>query len=336
MTPVGKILRREIEPDGPGAAVLVVEPGGAVHQHGYSLADVANGVQVTPRTVFDLASVSKQFTAVATLILAERGALALDDDIRLFLPELPAYDPRRPIRLNDLLRHTSGLPDYSAVWRGAAKEKRLTNDRFLGRLAGHPLDFATGSRAEYSNSNYVLLAVVIGRVSGQPFARFMHEEVFGPLGMKDSVIHDRPGLPIPRRARGYKRTKSGKVRPSDIPIVLTGHSHQFSSLRDMARWEAALRGHALVKPETLALAFTPGTLHDDEGHSYGLGWYEEQVGGRPAWVHSGGWYGFSSYACRFLAEGLAVTVLSNDESLGVVTLGERVAERFLPGGRAGR
>jgi CubicO group peptidase (beta-lactamase class C family) len=329
MTALGKLLRKEIDPNGPGAAVLVVERAQVSFQKCYGLADLENRVPITPRTVFDLASVSKQFTAMAILILAERGLLSFADDVRDFLPKLPVDNSRRPILLTDLLRHTSGLPDYSSIWRGAKKETRLTNARYLGQLFRHPLDFPTGSRAEYSNSNYVVLAVVIERVSRKPFARFMQEEIFKPLGMKNSFIHDCHGLGGPRRARGYKRTKTGKVRPSDIPIILVGHSHLFSTLQDMARWEIGLQKSFLVSPPGLDQAFTAGRLDDGTQHGYGFGWYMETVARRQAWAHSGEWYGFSSYVCRFLSKGLTVVILSNDESLDAETLGGRIAKLFL-------
>lgn len=324
-----RIMTGYVQPDQPGAAVLVVAGGRVVHRKAYGLADMANGVPVTLRTAFNLASVSKQFTAMGIMILTDSGRLRLEEDVRVYVPELPVYDARRPIRLVDLLWHTSGIPDYSSVWKGASKETRLTKEGYLPRLVKHALDFPSGTRAEYSNSNYILLAVVIERVSGRPFRRFMREAIFDPLGMKDSLIHDEPGLAIPRRAHGYRRTQTGTVRRSDIPIVLAGHSHLFSTIPDLARWEQAFHHNTLVRPETLARAFTRGTLDNGQKHIYGFGWYEESVNGYKVFAHSGGWYGFSSYVCRFLEEGLMVAVLSNSESLDVEGLGRELAGLYL-------
>jgi CubicO group peptidase (beta-lactamase class C family) len=324
-----RIFTRMVKEDQPGAAVMVVAAGRVVHQRAYGLADVENHLPVTRQTAFNLASVSKQFTAMAVLLLAERGRLAFEDDVRTYLPELPRYHKTRLITLRDLLCHTSGIPDYSSVWRGASRETTLTNAQFLKRLVKHPLDFRTGTRADYSNSNYILLALVIERVSRKPFRRFMKEELFQPLGMKHSYIHDDLGLHIPHRAKGYNMTHAGEVEKSDIPIVLVGHSHMFTTITDLAFWANALQGHRLVQPRTLAQAFKAGRLDSGKKHIYGFGWYRESKRGRRVFGHSGSWYGFSSYICRYLKDNLTVAVLSNNESLDVERLAGQLAELYL-------
>jgi CubicO group peptidase (beta-lactamase class C family) len=311
--------------EGPGAAVLVMADGQLLHQGGYGLADLEERVPISGQTAFDLASVSKQFTAMGILILARRGLLSFTDDLREHLPEWPCPEEERPIRLLDLLQHTSGVPDYSSVWRGAREDFNLCNADYLEQLAAHPLDFPTGSQAEYSNSNYILLAEVLERCSGKPFRTFMAEEIFSPLQMHHTLIHDDHALVIPHRARGYKET-DGAFESSDFPVILVGHSHQFTTIEDMGRWMAGLHTGRLVDPAELALAYTAGTLDDGQNHVYGFGWYHEQRCGRAALVHGGSWYGFRNLVCQFLADKLAIVVLSNNETFPVDTLVDRLAE----------
>src|SRR5262249_40213796 len=230
-----------------------------------------------------------------------------------------------PILVRDLLHHTAGLPDYSAVWRGAVEDACLANAHYLPLLFQHPLVFPTGTRAEYSNSNYVVLAALVERISGRPFGSFLRREVLAPLGMDGSFVHDRPGLAIPNRARGYNVNEQGEIEVSDLPIILVGHSHLFATALDLVRWERALRTGQLVGAETLARAFTPGRLDSGERHEYGFGWYDDSANGRPSVGHSGSWYGFRNYFCYFLRDELTVVVLSNNESLPAGQLVDQVA-----------
>jgi CubicO group peptidase (beta-lactamase class C family) len=314
--------------DGPGGAVLVVDDGRVAYRGAFGLADLSARTPVTAQTAFDLASVSKQFTAVGALILARRGLLSFDDDLRRHLPDWPCHDERRPIRLRDLLHHTSGVPDYSSVWRGPRRDARLGNADYLHKLRRFPLDFPTGSREGYSNSNYILLAEVLSRATGIRFRAFVEETIFRPLGMQNSWVHDEHGLPIRKRARGYQAGWLGRWKKSDLPIVLVGHSHLFTTLEDMALWVQSLHGHRLVTPDELALAWTPGALDSGEPHANGFGWYLEERAGRRAVVHGGSWYGFANYTCHFAAERVAVVVLSNNESLDAAAVVDAVAGAY--------
>jgi CubicO group peptidase (beta-lactamase class C family) len=326
-----EVIRQAVPADGPGAAVLVLGGAEVLLQAGYGLADVESGAPVTPDTAFDLASVSKHFTAVAVLLLAERGLLDLDGPVGKHLPEWARYGNGRPLRLTDLLGHTSGLPDYPSVWRGAEKETGLVNAAYLRRLRRHRPHFPAGSRAEYCNSNYILLAEAVERADGRTLRRFLHEEVFAPLGMSGTYVQDDPANPLPGRARGYKRGAGGRVEPSDIPIRLVGHSHLFSTAADLGRWYGALWGGRLLGPASLERALTRGRLDGGAGHIYGFGWYDDSSGGRRSVGHSGSWYGFHSYVRRYAEADLTVALLSNDEDFDVEGLVNRLADVFLPG-----
>ncbi len=311
---VDEIVRKRLEPDGPGAAVLVVRDGKVVHRKGYGLANLEHRVPVAPETVFDLASVSKQFTATAVMILADRGLLGFEDDARKVLPELPEYDPERPIRVRDLLHHTSGLKDYLNLLPSVKGDPdRMKNEDVLKLLAGEKLAFRTGSKWSYSNSNYCLLALTVERLTKKTFAAVLQEGIFGPLGMKNAHVLDDVRKVIPHRAYGYGRSgKDWAYRHSDL--VMTGDGAVLLSIDDYALWDAALREGKLVKPETLKRAFAPGALDDGKEHSYGFGWGLGAIGGRAIREHSGGWVGFSTYALRTADDRLTVAVFSNQNS----------------------
>jgi D-alanyl-D-alanine carboxypeptidase len=325
------IASQMISVDGPGAAILIVAGGEVLLQAGYGLADVEARVQVMPHTAFDLASVSKQFTAVAVLLLAERGQLAIDGMVADYLPEWSGYGTGRPLRLTDLLCHTSGLPDYSSIWRGAVEDAGLGNAEYLQLLWQHAPVFPAGTKADYSNSNYILLAAIIERVTGQTLSRFLHEEIFTPLAMTGSRVQDDPTRPLPARARGYKRDETGQVEASDIPIRLVGHSHLFSTVADLGRWYQALWGHRVLSPASLSRALTLGCLDGGERHGYGFGWYDDSAPGRRSVGHGGCWYGFRNYVRRCLEADLTVAVLSNDENYDAEGLVNRLVNAVLAG-----
>src|SRR5262245_21949837 len=171
---VDALIARHVKPNGPGCAVLVLRQGRVLHRKGYGLASVEHQAPVTPQTVFELASVSKQFTAAGVLLLVERGRLALDDDVRKHVPELPEFDPKRPIRITDLLHHISGLPEYLiGVFTAKEDPARLKTADVPRLIAGKKLVFPTGTKWKYCNTNYALLALVVERVTGKKFSAFM-------------------------------------------------------------------------------------------------------------------------------------------------------------------
>lgn len=301
---------KRVRADGPGAAVGVFQNGKPVFLQGYGLADLESKRPIDAKTVFELASVTKAFTAMGIQILAERGALKIDDDARSVLPELPVFDAKRPIRVRDLLWHTSGLPDYLDLIEG----DDWTSERVLKRLAEEPLDFPTGTKFEYSNSNYLLLGLVIERLAKKPYREFMAESIFGPYEMKSAAVFDDPARKIPDVATGYRREGDSWER-SESDLAVVGDGGVRVSLEDWAGWERMLREKG---------SFESGTLDDGTEIGYGFGW----AVGDGVVDHSGGWYGASTYVVRHIKRGLTVVVLSNDEDFPAAETGERIAELF--------
>lgn len=300
-------LAPRVTSEGPGAIVVVARDGVLVAEGALGYADVERKIPISDDTVFDLASCSKQFTAMGIMILADRGKLTLNDDARQFLPELAVRQP--PIRICDLLHMTSGLSDYEKLLDDLEEK---TNLDVLHAVAARPLLFATGSKFNYCDTNYVLLATIIERVSGRSLAQFLQAEIFDSAGMKQSVVLEAPGQSIAHRAEGYARDKHGAIKPSREDTRTYGDGQVMTTARDLVKWDAALRGNTLVKPQTLALAFTSGTLSDGKPCGYGFGWFVSEKNGRTV-EHGGKWSGTSTYILRSLDRGTTVIVLSNLE-----------------------
>jgi CubicO group peptidase (beta-lactamase class C family) len=310
---IDALFAKHVSADTPGAAVLVLRKGEVVHAKGYGLANLENAVPITPQTTFDLASVSKQFTAYAVLILVDQGKLALDDDVRKHVPELPEWDRERPIRVSDLLHQVTGIPDYLGdLAEFPRRDEELTNSAVAELLAKKRLGFATGSKWEYSNSNYLLAALVVERVSAVAFSTFMKREIFDPLRMPHAVVFDSAREVIPRRSYGYTRqSREWEWVHSDLPV--TGDGGIWCSLDEFVCWDRELREPTLVDAALLDLAFVSGQTNDGKATDYGFGWQISRSAGEPVVFHSGGWAGFLTYHQRFLDRELAIVVLCNRE-----------------------
>lgn len=302
---IRQVLAPQVASGGPGAIVVVARDGVVLGQYAMGYANLETKIPIDGNTVFDLASCSKQFTAMGIMVLADGGKLAFDDDARKYLPELAARQP--PIRIADLLHMTSGLPDYEKLLDHLEDKSNLD---VLHAVAARPLLFQTGSKFDYCDTNYVLLATIIERVSGKSFAQFLKSEIFEPAGMKQSVVLEAPDQPIAHRAQGYSRDKAGRIKPSREDTQTYGDGQVMTTALDLMKWDAALSQNMLCKPQTLTLAFTSGTLSDRKPCGYGFGWYVNTRNGRRV-EHGGSWFGTSTHILRHLDSGITVIVLSN-------------------------
>jgi CubicO group peptidase (beta-lactamase class C family) len=310
--------------DTPGAAITVIENGRVLLEKGYGLANLETKQPIDPDTAFLLCSVTKQFTAMSIMILAERGKLRYDDALSSFFPEFPPYAQKITIR--HLLQHTAGLPEYDDLFRGSGKIDRFwprsaksrpssfepTSKDVLQILAQQKaLQFAPGEKWEYSNSGYVVLAQIVEKVTGQTFAQFLQQEIFQPLGMKRSRLYDETRPTIQKRATSYKG--GGIYREIDYAPqnAIYGEDNIYTTVEDMYAWDQALYTEKLVRAATLKEAFTPGRLNDGTTTNYGFGWGLNRVLGLEALEHGGAWLGFRTYILRFPTQRFTVIVLSN-------------------------
>jgi CubicO group peptidase (beta-lactamase class C family) len=330
-----------IGPDAPGVGILCVTPKGVQVKKGYGLADLGTRAPIATSTTFELASVSKQIAGAAVLLLIQRGKARVEDDVRKHLPEIPVYDAERPITVDHLSRHTSGLPDYLS-WEGADPKKGyLTNAdavaEFARRKESSPLHFATGEKYEYSNSGYMLLGAIVEKVSGQSFGGFLAKEFFEPLGMKTAWVHESPKVPTARVAVGYTRegdewkaTWAAPTPEKHEKMFTTGDGSVWGSLDDMAAWDKGFRSGTPVKVETMQAALVPGKTSGGDRVSYAMGWnLEHDDDGAVASIyHSGVWGGFENYITHDLGRGITVVVLSNRGGFESADLANAVSALF--------
>jgi CubicO group peptidase (beta-lactamase class C family) len=313
--------------DSPGLAVAVVRAGAVVFARGYGLANREQRTRIATSTVFDVGSVTKQFTGMAVAMLAEEGALTLDADIRRYLPEMNQQLP--PISVRQLLHHTSGLRDFVGGLRlgGWGEHDPMTRDdvlRFATRQV--TLNFPPGTEYSYSNTNYGLLAEIVSRVSGQPFAQFVADRMFRPLGMKDT------GFPDSARssafASSYVIDPSGRLQLAVNVLNAPGPSSLRTSIDDLVRWVTNFDSGRVGGSAVFAHVRTPGRLNGGVATAYGFGVELQRYRGAHTIEHSGAWAGYTANVLYFQEHQAGVIVLSNLGSVNPIRASRALADIF--------
>lgn len=315
--------------DRPGAVVAVTRGGEVVFARGYGMANLEDGVPNTPATIFHVASVSKQFTAFAIAMLADRGRLALGDDVRRHLPEMPDFG--RTITLRHLLNHTSGLRDQWELWgmSGGLLDDVIRQQDLLRLIVRQrELNFEPGAEYLYSNSGFTVLAEVVARVSGQPFPDWMRENVFAPLGMNATQVYDDHQRLVPGRAYSYQ-SGAGGVRKSVLSYANMGATSLFTTAPDLARWLRNWRTGTVGGPRVLAMMQERGVLTRGDTLPYALGIGVDTWRGQRVLFHSGSDAGYRAFLSYFPALDAGVIVLSNSAGLNSSAVANGVAEAFL-------
>jgi CubicO group peptidase (beta-lactamase class C family) len=309
----------------PGASVMVIKRGKVVLAKGYGLASVEESVPCGTNTNFRLASVTKQFTAMAVMILAERGKLSLDERLTDFFPEFPAYGSQ--ITLRHLLTHTSGLIDYEDVIPKGTEIPVLDRDVLRLLMQQDKTYFAPGTKYRYSNSAYSLLALIVEARSGNTFARFLRENIFRRLKMSSTLAYERGLSAVPSRAFGYSPDASGfKRTDQSLTSSVLGDGGIYSSVADLYQWDQALYTEKLVRRKTLDLAFTPGPATEHPGTGYGFGWFVGQYRGLKEIWHSGNSLGFTTRIARFPEKKFTVIILTNRNEAPIAEFPHRIAD----------
>jgi len=311
----------------PGAAIAVVKDGRIVKAEGYGLANVELNVPATKETVFEIGSVTKQITAAAIMLLVEEGKINADEKIGKYLPDTPQLWSKVTVR--HLLTHTSGVKSYTGL-SGFELTKRLKRDEFVKAIGAHPLEFEPGERYIYSNSGYNLLGFIIESVTGKSYWDFMSERIFKPLGMNQTANRD-PQFIVPNRADGYEWENNKLVgRDYDLTDVFSAGAI-VSTVLDLAKWDAALRGDAFLKKESKAQIWTPVVLNDGKPYPYGLGWNVTEFRGHRLVSHGGQTAGFAANISRYVDDNLTVIVLTNLGNIGLGgTIARGIAKIYLP------
>jgi len=305
----------------PGASVVVISDGRVAVRRAYGMADLERRVAATPETDYRLASVSKQFTAMAVMLLVKDGKVRYDQAVREFLPELPAA--ARAATVRHLLNHTSGLWDYEDLISDS-RTAQLDGRDVLALLASKDsLFFPAGTRYRYSNSGYVLLGTIVERVSGMAFPDFLQARIFQPLGMSASVAHVEGSDTVPRRAYGYS-PRGGTFVPTDqsVTSATLGDGGIYTNVDDMVRWDRALYGDT-------ALVDAAPQLPGGADTEYAFGWFVDRYRGEKRWRHTGETSGFRNAIQRFPRRRLTIIVLTNRSSGEPGAVVERIADRLL-------
>ncbi|PWU16795.1 MAG: serine hydrolase [Verrucomicrobia bacterium] len=315
------------QPNSPGASVAVVRDGKVVFSRGYGLANVEEKIRCATKTNFRLASVTKQFTAMSILILADRKKLSLDEPLTDFFPEFPEYG--RSIKVRHLLSHTSGLADYENLIPSGTSIPVLDRDVLRLLLTRDKTDFPPGSKYRYSNSGYSLLSLIVEVRSGQTFAHFLQENIFLPLKMDRTLAYEQGLSIVPNRAFGYSPKGSTFERTDQsLTSSVLGDGGIYSSVSDLVKWDQALYSTRLVSRKTLNLAFTPTCETDEPGIAYGFGWMIGSYRGVKEIWHSGNTRGFTTRITRYPEKRFTVIILANRTEADLKALPHRIFDLY--------
>jgi CubicO group peptidase (beta-lactamase class C family) len=302
----------------PGVSLAVCRDGKIVKASGYGVANAEWGIPVTPATIFQTGSVGKQFTATAVMMLVEEGKLGLDDKISKFIPEAPVT--WNDVTVRSLLTHTSGIADYGGeedtMGKGVINfRKDYSEEELVQAFAKMPKDFPTGEKWSYSNTGYVLLGVIIHRVTGKFYGDFLQDRIFKPLGMTSTRIISEADI-VPHRSSGY-RLVNGELKNQEWvspTLNTTADGALYTNVLDLAKWDAALDTTKLIKRSSLDAMWTPAKLTSGKTYPYGFGWDLASKQGHRAVSHDGAWQGFTMSMSRYLDDRLTVIVMTNLDS----------------------
>ena len=314
----------------PGCAMGVFHDGTIAYARGYGMADLERNVPITPASLFDVGSVSKQFAAAAIGLLAERGKLSFHDDVHKYIPELPNYGA--PLTIDELTWHTSGLRDYTDLLdlQGYGLEQATTDREALSSIIRQrALDFPSGTQYEYSNTNYFLLSVIVKRVTGKTLAQFARRQLFVPLGMYRTVYRDDYAMIIPHLALGYAPTAGGHFRNSMSNWQQTGDGGVQLSVDDALRWDENFYNPRVGGRALIAQLQTPGHLSDGRRVSYGRGLFIGAYRGLKLISHGGAWIGYRAEFDRYPSLHTSVVVLCNSDAAIPDGLARSVADIVL-------
>lgn len=342
-------------PDAPGLAVLVRQNGKTLFEHGYGVRDLHTKSKIDSRTNFRLASFTKQFTAMAIMLLVHDGKLRYDETLTEIFQDFPAYG--KSITVRNLLNHVSGLPDYEDLMEQTEKssgpiwspEKQIQDAEVLELLKKEKAGkFAPGTSWSYSNSGYVVLGLIVAKASGKSYGDFLRERVFAPLKMNHTIVFQKGKNEVVNRAFGHSKENDAlKETDQSSTSATLGDGGIYSNLEDLAKWNDALRNHTLLSEKEMQPALTAARLNDgSEPHwpsepngdnlhpgkpvSYGFGWFLDPYNGYQRMWHTGSTMGFRTVIERFLSDNLTIIILSNRTDIDPEKLSLQAADLLLP------
>ncbi len=313
--------------NGPGGVFMVAKNGKAIYQKAFGKANLELDVNLTPESVFQIGSMTKQFTAIAILMLEEQGKLNVHNTISKFIPDYPLGEK---ITIHHLLTHTSGIKDFTKMKSlRDISNKEMSPKMLVDFFKNEPVDFASGEKFDYNNSGYVVLGYLIELVSGKTYGDFIKDNIFNKVGMHQSnYATDR--LIINKRAYGYHKKESGYVNKTVINLSVPFSSGSLmSSVNDMLKWQNALNQNLLLKAENMQKAFSKYKLNSGEYFTYGYGWHIKELNGTSTREHGGSIFGFKSMGVYIPSEDIYILGLSNCDCNSPTQLTREIAALVL-------
>jgi D-alanyl-D-alanine carboxypeptidase len=312
----------------PGLSLVVIRDGRVVKMRGYGLADLEMKVPATPDTVFEIGSITKQFTAAAIMLLVEQGKIDLSSPAGKYLPQLP--DTWKAVTIRQLLTHTSGIPDYEEIMGYDGYRNPMTAEQVIALAAGKPMAFQPGTNWNYSNTGYFLLTLILEKVGGEPYASFVRQRILAPAGM----LHTRSSEPfdvIPDRASGYVFEK-GHIENRDPmqPTATGGAGMLVSTVKDLAKWNTVLDRQSILAKTSYAQMWADTPLADGSPSGYGFGWFVSPLREHRSQSHSGGTAGFSSNILRLPDDRVTIIALTNTGSANAASITSHIARVLVP------
>lgn len=323
----------------PGCAVGVIHEGEFLHQAGYGMANLEHGIPITPDSIFRTGSLSKQFTAMAVAILAQRGDLQLDADIHSYLPELIEYD--QDVSVRDMVHHVSGMGDYEEEMNyfqnaiGSAfrwgNQDYLTTSEFYSVLTKVPLALPARSQYQYSNYAYFLLGQAVQRVSGKSLREFSEAEIFQPIGMTKSFFNDHANGIVPGRVDGYRKKDDGSYDIFMTNLEWVGDGGVYTSINEFIKWDQNFYNNRLGdhSDDLMHTVMTPHAIRPREDAGYGFGMFVRSYNGHREISHGGGWVGFRSYYARYPDLNFSVVTFCSSTDISARQRARRIIEIYL-------
>ncbi len=320
---VDDYLAEHSKPDAPGISLLIAKDGKVLYKKAVGMADLELNVPLTTDNVFEIGSITKQFTAVSILMLEEQGKLKIEDEITKYIPDYPTLG--KTITIHHLLNHTSGIKSYTSMDSFMPLARTDMNPtEIIDKFKNEPMDFDPGEKFLYNNSGYILLGHIIEVVSGQSYAEFIQEHIFDKVGMTASYYGSMKKL-IPNRAKGYQ-DQNGFVNADYLSLTLPYAAGSImSTVDDLLKWQNAISANSLIKRSSLEKAINGSTLNNGEKIPYGYGWGKGNINGSPSIEHSGGIFGYTTNGIFLPEENMYVIGLSNCDCSNVSNATNQIA-----------
>ncbi len=318
----------EFDDTTPGASVAVVKNNDIIYQRGFGLAELKLKREILPKTNFRLASITKQFTALSIMMLEDEKKLSFQDTLQKFFPDFPSYASK--ITIKNILQHTSGLLAYEDYMSDTLTVQLKDKDVLEILITQDSTYFPPGTQHRYSNSGYAILALIVEKISGKTFAQFLHDRIFAPLKMDNTVAFEKDISTVSNRAFGYANTDSGFVfTDQSLTSAVLGDGGIYSSTIDLIKWDNAIDNASLLNREKLVKVFEKTVLPNGEVVDYGFGWRLDPYKGNTRHYHTGGTSGFSNIYMKLPKFDLTIIVLINIRDYDAKDYAEKIADLFI-------